>query len=142
MFFNVQLSWADFYAIYFYTFWISEGLNLLPHVDRPFGSVYKKLSNRQCQAKNNQFQKPKAQAVSECEEDPSCFAIYDPRCTGKNYLICQNEARWKKYPKAQESRSSCIYLKPSEHFVEYDMSEKLKWYLNNLLIGNFWIIFE
>ena len=104
-----------------------EGLNLLPHVDRPFGSVYKKLSNKQCpEAKNNEFQMGKTQAVSKCEADPTCFAIYDRGCAGKNYLICQNEARWKKYPRAQESRSSCIYLKPSEHFVEYDMLDILK----------------
>ena len=111
----------------FYTYLTSEGLNLLPHADRPFGSVYKKLSNKQCpEAKNNEFQMGKAQAVSKCEADPSCFAIYDRGCTGKNYLICQNEARWKQYPRAQESRSSCIYLKPSEHFVEYDMNDILK----------------
>ena len=58
--------------------------------------------------------KGKPQAITKCDSDPNCFAIYDPGCEGKYFLICQNEDLWTDYPKAQESEISCIHMKPSK----------------------------
>ena len=69
----------------------------------------------QCpEAEYHQFLKGKTYAISKCDSDPSCFAIYDPGCLGENFLICQNEDHWINHPRIK-SLSSCIYKKPSKH---------------------------
>ena len=76
---------------------------------------YKMYENKQCPyAEYHQFLKGKTQAMSECDSDPFCFAIYDPGCMGTNFLICRNENRWQRHPRIK-SLESCIYKKPSKH---------------------------
>ena len=77
-------------------------------------SHYKKFANKQCpEAEYHQFLKGKTEAISKCDSDLNCFAIYDPGCSGQNFLICQNEDRWNSHPRVK-SLSSCIYKKSSK----------------------------
>ena len=77
-------------------------------------SHYKKFANKQCpEAEYHQFLKGKTMAISKCDSDPNCFAIYDPGCSGQNFLICQNEDRWNNHQRVK-SLDSCIYKKPSK----------------------------
>ena len=89
-------------------------MSILVPYESPECSHYKKFANKQCpEAEYHHFLKGKTKAMSKCDSDPNCFAIYDPGCSGQNLLICQNEDRWNKHQRVK-SLDSCIYKKASK----------------------------
>ena len=50
-------------------------------------------------------------AMKGCNRNPSCFAIYDVRCVGQEYYMCENKRKWTELTAyAKESDFSCLHF--------------------------------
>ena len=71
-------------------------------------------------------------AMKGCNRNLSCFAIYDVRCVGQEYYMCENKRKWTKLTAyARESYSSCLYF--TGNYTVFTLLDNNN-YINNMMV--------